>query len=134
MDNNEPISHHDVEKLNEALARKEVAYLFIGKGAAVLHGFPDTTSPAAAGTGGFSGSTWTARSKLLSRNSIERCISRTWCIVWHRSFAPYRRRWFRVAASVRWMGLYPAFPTRHSSPIRAAGRSNAGNRRGRCEA
>ena len=43
MDNNEPISHHDIEKLNEALARKDVAYLFIGKGAAVLHGFPDTT-------------------------------------------------------------------------------------------
>ena len=43
MDKNEPISHHDVEKLNEALARKDVAYLFIGKGAAVLHGFPDTT-------------------------------------------------------------------------------------------
>ena len=43
MDDNEPLSHHDVEKLNEALARKGVAYLFIGKGAAVLHGFPDTT-------------------------------------------------------------------------------------------
>ena len=43
MEANEPISHHDVEKLNEALARKDVAYLFIGKGAAVLHGFPDTT-------------------------------------------------------------------------------------------
>ena len=43
MDKNEPLSHHDVEKLNEALARKDVAYLFIGKGAAVLHGFPDTT-------------------------------------------------------------------------------------------
>ena len=43
MDANQPISHHDVEKLNEALARKDVAYLFIGKGAAVLHGFPDTT-------------------------------------------------------------------------------------------
>ena len=27
MDNNEPISHHDVEKLNEALARKDIAYL-----------------------------------------------------------------------------------------------------------
>ena len=26
MDNNEPISHHDVEKLNEALARKDIAY------------------------------------------------------------------------------------------------------------
>ena len=43
MDNNEALSHHDVEKLNDALARKDVAYLFIGKGAAVLHGFPDTT-------------------------------------------------------------------------------------------
>ena len=43
MDRNEPIGHHDVEKLNEALARKDVAFLFIGKGAAVLHGFPDTT-------------------------------------------------------------------------------------------
>lgn len=43
MDDNERISHHDVEKLSEALARKDVAYLFIGKGAAVLHGFPDTT-------------------------------------------------------------------------------------------
>lgn len=43
MDRNEPIGHHDVEKLNEALARKDIAYLFIGKGAAVLHGFPDTT-------------------------------------------------------------------------------------------
>jgi len=43
MDRNEPIRHHDVEKLNEALARKDIAYLFIGKGAAVLHGFPDTT-------------------------------------------------------------------------------------------
>ena len=43
MDKNEPISHHDIEKLNEALARKDVAFLFIGKGAAVLHGFPDTT-------------------------------------------------------------------------------------------
>ena len=30
MDKNEPISHHDVEKLNEALARKDVAFLFIG--------------------------------------------------------------------------------------------------------
>ena len=43
MDKNEPLSYHDVEKLNEALARNNVAYLFIGKGAAVLHGFPDTT-------------------------------------------------------------------------------------------
>ena len=43
MGKNEPVSHHDVEKLNEALACKDVAYLFIGKGAAVLHGFPDTT-------------------------------------------------------------------------------------------
>lgn len=43
MDNTEALSHHDVEKLTEALARKDVAYLFIGKGAAVLHGFPDTT-------------------------------------------------------------------------------------------
>ena len=43
MNNDAPISHHDVETLNEALARKDVAYLFIGKGAAVLHGFPDTT-------------------------------------------------------------------------------------------
>ena len=39
MDKSEPISHHDVERLTEALARKDVAYLFIGKGAAVLHGF-----------------------------------------------------------------------------------------------
>ena len=29
MDNNEPISHHDVEKLNEALARKDTAYLIL---------------------------------------------------------------------------------------------------------
>ena len=43
VNNDAPISHHDVETLNEALARKDVAYLFIGKGAAVLHGFPDTT-------------------------------------------------------------------------------------------
>ena len=43
MDKNQPLSHHDVERLNEALARNDVAYLFIGKGAAVLHGFPDTT-------------------------------------------------------------------------------------------
>ena len=28
MDDNEPIRHHDVEKLSEALARKDVAYLF----------------------------------------------------------------------------------------------------------
>ena len=43
MGNDGPVSHHDIEKLDEALARKGVAYLFIGKGAAVLHGFPDTT-------------------------------------------------------------------------------------------
>lgn len=43
MDRNEPIGYHDVEKLSETLARKDIAYLFIGKGAAVLHGFPDTT-------------------------------------------------------------------------------------------
>ena len=43
MDKNAPISHHDIETLNETLARKDVAFLFIGKGAAVLHGFPDTT-------------------------------------------------------------------------------------------
>ena len=43
MDKNAAISHHDIEKLNEALTRKDVAYLFIGKGAAVLHGFSDTT-------------------------------------------------------------------------------------------
>ena len=30
MDDNERISHHDVEKLSEALARKDVAYLFKG--------------------------------------------------------------------------------------------------------
>ena len=43
MKNIEPISHHDVETLNQVLTHKDVAYLFIGKGAAVLHGFPDTT-------------------------------------------------------------------------------------------
>ena len=37
MDRNEPIGHHDVEKLNEALARKGVAYFFIGRGAALGH-------------------------------------------------------------------------------------------------
>ena len=45
MDKNQPLSHHDVEKLSEALARKDVAYLFIGKGAAVLHGFYGGPSP-----------------------------------------------------------------------------------------
>ena len=43
MKNIEPISHHDVETLHQVLTHKNVAYLFIGKGAAVLHGFPDTT-------------------------------------------------------------------------------------------
>ena len=37
MDRNEPLGHHDVEKLNEALARKDVAFLFIGNGAALGH-------------------------------------------------------------------------------------------------
>ena len=80
-----------------------------------------------------------ARCRSDGRTGNEECCygqcagSRTWCIDWHGLFAPNRRRWFRVAASGRWMGLYPAFPTRHSSPIRAAGRSSAGNRRGRCD-
>lgn len=43
MGKSKSIEHHDVETLNLALARRGVAYLFIGKGAAVLHGFPDTT-------------------------------------------------------------------------------------------
>ena len=43
MKHRQSIRHHDIEILNDALARHDVAYLFIGKGAAVLHGFPDTT-------------------------------------------------------------------------------------------
>ena len=43
MNRDRSIHHHDIEKLNDALARQNVAYPFIGKGAAVLHGFPDTT-------------------------------------------------------------------------------------------
>ena len=43
MKKQQPIRHHDIETLSHALARQDVAYLFIGKGAAVLHGFPDTT-------------------------------------------------------------------------------------------
>ena len=43
MNNDRPIRHHDIEKLNDALARQNVADVFIGKGAAVLHVFPDTT-------------------------------------------------------------------------------------------
>lgn len=35
-----------LEELRDALAAHEVRYLFIGKGAAILHGFPDTTQDA----------------------------------------------------------------------------------------
>ena len=41
MDNNEPISHHDVEKLNEALARKGVAYLM--SATTMLRSYPKAT-------------------------------------------------------------------------------------------
>ena len=43
MNRDRPIHHHDIEKLNDALTRQNLACLFIVKGAAVLHGFPDTT-------------------------------------------------------------------------------------------
>lgn len=43
MGESKSIEHHDVETLNLVLARRGSAYLFIGRGAAVLHGFPDTT-------------------------------------------------------------------------------------------
>ena len=43
MERKGTIGYREVEDLNKALARKDAAYLFIGKGAAVLHGFPDTT-------------------------------------------------------------------------------------------
>lgn len=41
-----PISGRQVTELRDALARHSVRYLFIGKSAALLHGFPDTTQDA----------------------------------------------------------------------------------------
>ena len=41
-----PISGRQVTELRDALARHGVRYLFIGKSAALLHGFPDTTQDA----------------------------------------------------------------------------------------
>ena len=41
-----PISYNQVNELRDALKRYDVAYLFIGKTGAVLHGFPDTTQDA----------------------------------------------------------------------------------------
>ena len=41
-----PISYNQVQELRDALKRHQVAYLFIGKTGAVLHGFPDTTQDA----------------------------------------------------------------------------------------
>ena len=41
-----PISYNQVEDLRDALDRHQVAYLFIGKTGAILHGFPDTTQDA----------------------------------------------------------------------------------------
>lgn len=38
-----PINYNQVNELREALERRDVVYLFIGKTGAVLHGFPDTT-------------------------------------------------------------------------------------------
>ena len=35
-----------LEELRDALAEHKVRYLFIGKGAAILQGFPDTTQDA----------------------------------------------------------------------------------------
>ena len=40
------IEHHQIEELRDALERHGVAYLFIGKTGAILHGFPDTTQDA----------------------------------------------------------------------------------------
>ena len=39
----QPISLNDLEHLRDTLARHEVKYLVIGKGAAILHGYSDTT-------------------------------------------------------------------------------------------
>ena len=41
-----PISYPQVEELRDALRRHGVAYLFLGKTGAILHGFPDTTQDA----------------------------------------------------------------------------------------
>lgn len=41
-----PISGRQVTELRDALAHHGVKYLFIGKSAALLHGFPDTTQDA----------------------------------------------------------------------------------------
>jgi hypothetical protein len=42
----ERISLNALRELSEVLARHEVRYLFIGKGGALLHGYPDTTQDA----------------------------------------------------------------------------------------
>ena len=38
-----PEFNHQVRVVAEALAQENVTYLLIGKGAAIIHGFPDTT-------------------------------------------------------------------------------------------
>ena len=42
----EPISNSDLERLRDTLAKHEVEYLLIGKMAAIVQGFPDTTQDA----------------------------------------------------------------------------------------
>ena len=42
----EPINNSDLERLRDTLAKHEVEYLLIGKMAAVVQGFPDTTQDA----------------------------------------------------------------------------------------
>ena len=41
-----PIEGRDLERVRDVLAKHEVEYLFVGKMAAILQGYPDTTQDA----------------------------------------------------------------------------------------